>query len=106
MKTINSAEFYPVGLLGPGFESDGLDLNTLVKEITGEKYEGLRGLYDHEVINGCYQVYDLVDDDDVEEYLENYGDEDAPNPHPAERLAFLIKEGHLPKGRYLLHVWW
>lgn len=85
------------------------DLQKIINEFYGiEGYEVLGELYDN-FKNEMYDVWDTDefldynDEDSLDEWLEDPG---PTGVHPTALLYDMAKKGHIPAGKYLIHIWW
>jgi hypothetical protein len=82
------------------------DLDKIINEFYGiETYECLDNIYDN-FKNDMYDVWDTsgewTDEDELSEWLEDKVGE----IHPATLLHDMAEKGHIPHGKYLIHIWW
>lgn len=99
-----------------------LDYQELDERVTkkyGRPYRTLSGMY--EVSNDTDHIIDGVNGDgfwdiDYQEHFDkwlatpvpekSWDDRDTPHPHPNDMLNFLVRDGELPPGDYVLQICW
>lgn len=84
------------------------DLDKIINEFYGiEYYESLQELDNFK--NDMYDVWDseegieYADDDELAEWLE---EPSSTGVLPQALLWDMAEKGHIPHGKYLIHIWW
>lgn len=93
------------------------DLEKIIDEFYGQEDYSVLDQLDGDFRNGMYALWDTADGEEFigenwdgldrqEEFKEWVAGEPAMDPDPRALLWDMAEKGHIPKGKYLIHIWW